>query len=257
MRRLRNYDSIIKLLGGIVLLGFSQIVMADFQQGLFNAQQRLAELGDAKAQYKLGVMYENGRGVKRDVDKAISWMKKSSHQGYGLAKLRIRYTTILKSGTNPERDKNWLARVKQLTEKDNGYGLLISGLMYKNGVYVGKDLKHAAKLFSRASSKGMGEANIELYEIEKLVPASAEVSPQEKPVAKSKPVVKLKKSKSVAVIKKPVKPAVKKPVVKNTVPDIYYKADNSDVDESDDDDEIGSVVTGLCSGIKTNNPACK
>lgn len=198
MQRSKGYPLFFQILAGALLFSFSQILMADFQHELFNAQKRLANLGDAKAQYKLGVMYESGRGVDRNLDKAIEWMKKSSEQGYGLAKLRMRYTRILKSGTDKERDKNWIKQVQKLTDQGNGYGLLLSGLMYKNGIYVGKDLKKAAKLFSQANSKGMVEANTELYELEKLLPKETKPEPKPEP----KPVEVKKPAKPVVVAKK-------------------------------------------------------
>ena len=37
----------------------------------------LAEQGDAKAQYNLGVMYDNGKGVTQDYKEAVKWYRKS------------------------------------------------------------------------------------------------------------------------------------------------------------------------------------
>ena len=41
----------------------------------------LAEQGDARAQYYLGLLYENGDGVPRDYEKAREWYEKSAAQG--------------------------------------------------------------------------------------------------------------------------------------------------------------------------------
>ncbi len=41
-----------------------------------------AEQGDARAQYNLGLMYVNGRGVPQDYEKAIDWFTKSAEQGF-------------------------------------------------------------------------------------------------------------------------------------------------------------------------------
>jgi TPR repeat protein len=43
--------------------------------------QRSANLGRMVAQYNLGVMYENGNGITKDIDKAIYWYEKSAKQG--------------------------------------------------------------------------------------------------------------------------------------------------------------------------------
>jgi TPR repeat protein len=65
---------------------------ADFQAGM-DANNRgdyatalrewrpLAEQGDARAQFDLGLLYENGDGVPRDYAKAHQWYEKSAAQG--------------------------------------------------------------------------------------------------------------------------------------------------------------------------------
>jgi len=44
-----------------------------------------AEQGDAEAQYRLGVMYARGQGVKKDPAAALKWYRRSAGQGYGKA----------------------------------------------------------------------------------------------------------------------------------------------------------------------------
>ena len=41
----------------------------------------LAEKGNGRAQYDLGVMYRNGSGVPQDYGAAVSWFQKSADQG--------------------------------------------------------------------------------------------------------------------------------------------------------------------------------
>ena len=45
----------------------------------------LAEQGDAKAQYGLGVLDAKGRGVPRNYAKAVKWFYKAAEQGYAKA----------------------------------------------------------------------------------------------------------------------------------------------------------------------------
>lgn len=42
----------------------------------------LAEQGNAKAQFNLGVMYHNGHGVPQDYTEAMKWYKKAAEQGH-------------------------------------------------------------------------------------------------------------------------------------------------------------------------------
>ena len=64
----------------------------DFQKGFAAAQagdyaaalqewRPLAEQGSAKAQYNLGVMYDNGLGVPQDYIEAVNWYRKAAEQG--------------------------------------------------------------------------------------------------------------------------------------------------------------------------------
>ena len=48
--------------------------------------KRLAsEQGDAKAQFRLGEMYENGEGVEKDYREAVKWYTKAAQQGLASA----------------------------------------------------------------------------------------------------------------------------------------------------------------------------
>ena len=70
----------------IVALGLIRPAWADFQDGQaayqrgdYQAALRewrpLAEQGNASAQFNLGVMYDNGRGVTQDYAKAFRWYR--------------------------------------------------------------------------------------------------------------------------------------------------------------------------------------
>lgn len=68
-----------------------------FQQGLESANKGdyqtafklwlpLAELGDVAAQYNLGLMYSNGKGIKQDDAEAVKWYhRKAAEQGNAAA----------------------------------------------------------------------------------------------------------------------------------------------------------------------------
>lgn len=55
----------------------------------FSIFKRLAEQGNASAQYNLGVMYEKGLGVKQDDAQAVWWYQKSAEQGYADAQFNL------------------------------------------------------------------------------------------------------------------------------------------------------------------------
>ena len=47
-----------------------------------DALQGLAEQGDAQAQFTLGAMYYNGRGVPQDYKQAVKWYRLAAEQGF-------------------------------------------------------------------------------------------------------------------------------------------------------------------------------
>ena len=48
-----------------------------------------AEQGDAKAQYNLGVMYANGKGVPEDDKQAVKWYRLAAEQGVANAQYNL------------------------------------------------------------------------------------------------------------------------------------------------------------------------
>jgi TPR repeat protein len=49
----------------------------------------LAELGNASAQYNLGLMYKNGLGVPQDTAAAMFWYEKAADQGEANAQINL------------------------------------------------------------------------------------------------------------------------------------------------------------------------
>ena len=73
---------------------------ADFNKGAYaykkgdyktayNEVVALAEQGNAKAQFNLGLMYENGQGVPQDDKQAVYWFRKAAEQGNAKAQYNL------------------------------------------------------------------------------------------------------------------------------------------------------------------------
>ncbi len=73
---------------------------ADFQAGLeaynrgdyataLKEWRPLAEQGDADAQFNLGVMYDNGRGVTQDYAEVVKWYRRAAQQDLGEAQTNL------------------------------------------------------------------------------------------------------------------------------------------------------------------------
>ena len=85
--------NLIKIFLVMLLLGFSHAATADdFEDGVVAAQKGdfatalrlwtpLAEQGDAKAQYNLGFMFEEGKDVAQDYKTAVKWFTLAAKQG--------------------------------------------------------------------------------------------------------------------------------------------------------------------------------
>ena len=68
--------------------GFEATERGDYQTA-FKLWLPLAEQGDAKAQFNLGVMYGDGLGVKQDYFEEVNWYRKAAEQGHAKAQFNL------------------------------------------------------------------------------------------------------------------------------------------------------------------------
>ena len=61
----------------LVILGAGGYAQSEF----FEYQLRLAQQGDALAQFVVGAMYHDGQGVPKDYKEAVKWYRKAADQG--------------------------------------------------------------------------------------------------------------------------------------------------------------------------------
>ena len=104
------------VLGG----GYQSYLKGDYEAA-YAEWQPLAELGDVEAQYNLGVMYDEGAGVNRDLACAADWYRKAAEQGFVDAQTNL-------------------------------------GFMYYHGQGVSRDFREAARWFQQAADQGDTEA---------------------------------------------------------------------------------------------------
>lgn len=104
------------ILGG----GYQSYLKGDYQAA-FEEWQPLAELGDAEAQYNLGVMFDEGASVEQDLAQAARWYRKAAEQGFVDAQTNL-------------------------------------GMMYYRGEGVPADLNEASRWLQRAADMGDLEA---------------------------------------------------------------------------------------------------
>jgi TPR repeat protein len=132
-----------------------------FNAGAFDTAlqklEPLAKAGNPEAAYWTGRMYEDGLGVKKDVDKAIDYYTQSAEKGWQNAKLRL--GEIYFHGTEVLQDfakaHKWLERAAfdgiSLAQRD-------LGTLYANGWGTQKDPVWAYVWYEFAARQGDYEA---------------------------------------------------------------------------------------------------
>ena len=77
--------------------------------------RQAADQGDPDAQFSLGVLYVNGRGVERNDELAMSWFRRAAEQGYADAQNNLGF--MYDNGRGVERDNevavSWYRRAAQ------------------------------------------------------------------------------------------------------------------------------------------------
>jgi TPR repeat protein len=156
-------------LGFALLMASNSVGYAqDFQKGLaayikgdyataLREWRPLAEQGLAAAQYNLGWMYDNGKGVIQDYAEAAKWYRKAAEQGdaKALSNLGVMYA----KGQGVIQDyKEAVKWYRKAAEQGNAIAWLNLGAMYENGQGVTQDYKEAVKWYRRAAEQGYAKA---------------------------------------------------------------------------------------------------
>ncbi len=134
---------------------------------------RAADQGYAAAQYKIGELYEQGRGVRKDAGAAAMWYTLAAEQGLVEAQFKA---DLYKKSTQKERKEvlDRRARAADLREAEKGSAdaQLMVAKMYDNGVGVPKNFVKAYMWYNLAAAQGLAEAGTGRDELElKMTPS--------------------------------------------------------------------------------------
>lgn len=119
-----------------------------YRERLAQAQQ-----GSADAQFEIGAMHENGRGVSADRTEALNWYRKAADQGHPRAE-----KALLRMEENQRRFEKTEAQAES-GDLEAQYSL---GAMYLTGTGTGIDLKLAKQWLSRSAKAGHVKAQFKL-----------------------------------------------------------------------------------------------
>ncbi|RAP25871.1 hypothetical protein DID78_07115 [Candidatus Marinamargulisbacteria bacterium SCGC AG-343-D04] len=125
-----------------------------------------AEQGHARAKYNLGVMYDKGEGVAKDLNEALRLYRLAAEQG--LAKAQNHMGWMYENGEGVEKDLKEAVRLYRLAA-DQGFAKAQKNLanMYREGKGVEKNENIAAKWYTLAAQQGHQEALNQLVELAK------------------------------------------------------------------------------------------
>jgi len=167
-----------------VVKASTPVLFSDASSSIFRFQFKLAEQGNAEAQYKVGEMYETGRGVDQDREKAREWYTKAAKQDHPKSKYRLLFLDIQKSGMNVER-KQQLVQLQKEANSGVGDAQYFLGKMYAAGVGVPKNISNAQTWLSKATFNGITEAETDLIAVQEELARTEAAQAQKKAAAEA------------------------------------------------------------------------
>ncbi len=130
--------------------------VGNYQQAL-RLWKPLAEQGNADAQYNLGLLYMNGKGVEKNDRQALFYFLDAARQGHAEAQFNAGLLFATGRGiTRTDRDAfMWWERAAKQGLIAAKYNL---GFMYAYGRGTGVDYEKAISLWNEAADAGYAEA---------------------------------------------------------------------------------------------------
>jgi uncharacterized protein len=119
----------------------------------YESQMRArADAGEVEAQYQLGSMYWEGKGVERDLPEALSWYQRAANQGHREALVRL--AESYERGEGISQDYVKASRMYALAaDRGDVKSEIRLAQLYMMGQGVPKNYAEARKLLERAANK--------------------------------------------------------------------------------------------------------
>ena len=147
-----------KLLTSTTLLFLLVIVFSGSVSGQdFEETKRLAEQGDATAQYNLGNMYDSGRVVPENDAEAVRWYRLAAEQGDAAAQNNLGFMYARGEGV-PEDDVEAVKWYRLAAEQGDATAQTNLGVMYAIGAGLRQNNVRAYAWFSVAAAQGDEDA---------------------------------------------------------------------------------------------------
>ena len=131
------------------------------QQEMVSKLRRAAERGDVAAQYNIGCMYADGKGVLEDDKAAVKWFQKAAEQGYADAQFNLGCMYANGEGV-PEDNSEAVKWYRKAAEQGLAEAQVNLGNMYDEGEGVPEDDSEAVKWYRKAADQGYASAQLNL-----------------------------------------------------------------------------------------------
>ena len=153
----------------VLMLATSMAAAQDYDAGLAAAQSGdfatalrewtpLAEQGDARAQYNLGIMYGKGDGVPQDDAEAVKWYRLAAEQGLAVAQFNLGVMYNFGKGV-PQDGAEAVKWFRLAAEQGYAKAQFNLGYMYANGYGVPQDYITAHMWFNLVAASGFPAAS--------------------------------------------------------------------------------------------------
>lgn len=131
--------------------GIKAYNLGDYATALKNWRP-LAEKGDPRAQHKLGLLYAQGLGVRKDPVKATEWFRKSAHRGHIIAAYNLGFRYLKGEGT-PRDLKAAAAWIRRAAGAGLSQAQHTLGLLFANGDGVPRNFVRAYMWLSLSANQ--------------------------------------------------------------------------------------------------------
>lgn len=117
----------------------------------------IASFGNVKAQYNIGVLYDNGLGVPQNYGEALKWYRLAANQGYieSYNNIGVMYEKGNGVGVDPVEALKWY---RQAADKKFYTALFNIGSLYEKGNGVAQNYKEALNWYQQAANQGNASA---------------------------------------------------------------------------------------------------
>ncbi len=133
-------------------------------QDMVKAYTEAAERGDAEARYKLGCLYRDGKGVKKDLRLASKWLRKAEEMGFDVKRMGLE--SCLTAGDSVPHDAAEALRwYRKAAEQGNADAQFHFAYSYENGCGAPKNPVVAARWYRQAAEQGHPSAMCRLADL--------------------------------------------------------------------------------------------